>query len=39
MASKQPKTPKAQAKRPSRGYRRYLRRQKQAARKATGISG
>ena len=33
MAGKQPKTPKSQAKRPSKGYRKFLRRQKQAARR------
>ncbi len=33
MTDKQPKTPKPAAKRPSKGYRTFLRRQKQAARK------
>ena len=33
MTGKQLKLPKSQAKRPSKGYRKYLRRQKQAARR------
>jgi hypothetical protein len=36
MTDKKAKTTKSQAKRPSKGYRKYLRRQKQAARKITG---
>jgi hypothetical protein len=36
MTDKKAKTTKAQTKRPSRGYRKYLRRQKQAARKIIG---
>jgi len=36
MTTKKPMTPKSQAKQPSRGYRKYLRRQKQAAGKSIG---
>ena len=36
MTDKKAKTAKSQEKRPSKGYRRFLRRQKQAARKNIG---
>jgi hypothetical protein len=39
MTDKQPeksKTPKSEVKRPSKGYRKFLRRQKEAARKTVG---
>ena len=37
MTDKKGKMTKAQAKQPSKGYRKFLRRQKQAARKLGGI--
>jgi len=38
MTGKQATTPKSQIKRPSRGYRKFLRRQKQAAGKTIGAT-
>jgi hypothetical protein len=37
MISKKPATPKLQVKRPSKGFRKYQRRQKQAVRKLVGV--